>query len=124
MPLVIATLRAEPSPDLTRQVAIALTDATVGALGKERERTTVIVQYVPAAQWQRGGVPATGGFFVQARVTGVHGWAQKSRFVREVNDRLAALLRAPGYVAVSETPADDWGYAGETQAARYAEASA
>ncbi len=125
MPLLTATLRAKPSVGLTRRVAGTLADATAGILGKERERTSVVVNYVPAAQWSRGGVPVEGAFCVEARVTaGTNDGEQKSAFVRKVNDQLEALLRGPGYVIVSEIPAESWGYAGETQAARYSKAFA
>ena len=55
MPYVGATLAVTPSDELTARVIAALTDLTVEILGKERPRTTVVVQYVPAGQWARGG---------------------------------------------------------------------
>jgi phenylpyruvate tautomerase PptA (4-oxalocrotonate tautomerase family) len=56
MPFLSATLCAEPSAGLTSRVVLALTDLTVKLLGKERERTTVVVHYVPDTQWAVGGV--------------------------------------------------------------------
>ena len=70
MPYVSATLAVTPSDELTARVIAALTDLTVEILGKERARTTVVVQYVPAGQWARGGVPLTvRGYFVEVKVT-------------------------------------------------------
>ena len=61
MPFVSATLCAQPSSSLTARAVLALTDLTEKVLGKERSRTTVAVQYVPEAQWGRGGaIPASG----------------------------------------------------------------
>jgi len=65
MPFVSATLAVTPSDELTARAIAALTDLTVEILGKERARTTVVVQYVPAGQWARGGVPLpVRGYFV------------------------------------------------------------
>ena len=122
MPYVSATLAVTPSDELTARVIAALTDLTVEILGKERARTTVVVQYVPAGQWARGGVPlSVRGYFVGAKVTaGTNLRHDKARYVREVNRALQSLLgEASGYVAVEELPADSWGYAGETQELHY-----
>ena len=122
MPLVNATLAAKPDGELTARAIALLTDLTVEVLGKERERTTVVVQYVPAGQWARGGFPlAVRGYFVDVKVTaGTNLRHDKARYVREVNRALQALLgEASGYVAVEELPADSWGYAGETQELHY-----
>jgi len=122
MPFVSATLCAEPSPGLTARAVLALTDLTVKVLGKERERTTVVVQYVPEAQWALGGVLLARGFYVEVKITSCkNSRDDKARYVREVNRALQALLGgASGYVAVDEIAADSWGYAGETQEVRYA----
>ena len=122
MPFVSATLAVTPSDELTARAIAALTDLTVEILGKERARTTVLVQYVPAGQWARGGVPLrVRGYFVGVKVTaGTNLRHDKARYVREVNRALQSLLgEASGYVAVEELPADSWGYAGETQELHY-----
>jgi 4-oxalocrotonate tautomerase len=122
MPYVSATLSVTPSDDLTARTISALTDLTVEVLGKERARTTVVVQYVPRGQWARGGVPLpVRGYFVEVKVTaGTNLREHKARYVREVNRALQSLLgEASGYVAVEELPADSWGYLGETQELHY-----
>jgi 4-oxalocrotonate tautomerase len=122
MPYVSATLAVTPSDELTARAIAALTDLTVEVLGKERARTTVVVQYVPGAQWARGGfaLPVR-GYFVDVKVTaGTNLRHDKARYVREVNRALQSLLgEASGYVAVEELPADSWGHAGETQELHY-----
>ena len=91
MPFVSATLAVTPSDELTARAIAALTDLTVEILGKGA-REPRVMQYVPAGQWARGGVPLpVRGYFVEAS----------------------------GYVAVEELPADSWGYAGETQELHY-----
>jgi 4-oxalocrotonate tautomerase len=122
MPYVNATLQAPPSAELTARIIAALTDLTVDLLGKERARTTVVVQYVPGGQWARGGsaLPVR-GYFVEVKVTaGTNLRDHKARYVREVNRALQSRLgEASGYVVVEEVPADSWGYAGETQELHY-----
>jgi len=122
MPYVSATLAVTPSDELTARAIAALTDLTVEVLGKERASTTVVVQYVPAGQWARGGVPLpVRGYFVEVKVTaGTNLREHKARYVRELNRALQSLLgEASGYVAVEELPADSWGYVGETQELHY-----
>ena len=50
MPFVNLSLAAKPDDQLTARAIALLTDLTVEILGKERARTTVVVQYVPAGQ--------------------------------------------------------------------------
>jgi 4-oxalocrotonate tautomerase len=121
MPFVSAILCAQPSPSLTARAVVALTDLTEKVLGKERERVTVAVHYLPEGQWARGGVPAR-GFYVDVKITASsNSRDDKARYVREVNRALQSLLGgSSGYVVVDEIPADAWGYAGETQELRYA----
>lgn len=124
MPFVSAMLSAAPSPELTARVVTALTDLTVRVLGKERARTTVVVQYVPETRWARGGAIFAHGFYVEAKITsGTSSRQDKARYVAEVDAALQPLLGVPGYVAVVELAPDSWGHAGETQEVRYAQAA-
>jgi 4-oxalocrotonate tautomerase len=126
MPYVSATLNATPTDELTARAIATLTDLTVEILRKERARTTVVVQYVPGAQWARGGITLpVRGYFVEVKVTaGTNLRDDNARYVREVNRALQSLLgEASGYVVVEEIPADSWGHDGETQEARYVRAT-
>ena len=115
MPLVTATVRAPGSRELTDHLVAALTHWTVEALGKERNRTSVVVQYIAPGQWARGGAPA-GGFLVEARGTrGSNTPGQMAAFVREANRSLEQILKAPGYVLVTEIDPAAWGHAGATK---------
>lgn len=122
MPFVSATLCAEPSAKLTERAVGALTDLTVEVLGKDRSRTTVVVQYIAPAQWALGGALPARGFYVEVKITSsTNSRDDKARYVREVNQALQSLLHgAAGYVVVDEIAPDSWGHAGETQEDRYA----
>lgn len=126
MPLVTATLALPPTPEVTRRSVEALTALTVEALGKEFDRTTVVVHYVPPGDWARGGVACERSgvhrFVVEATITaGTNTRDEKARYVREVQSAFEAILGngAAGYVVVREIGADAWGHGGETQEARY-----
>jgi 4-oxalocrotonate tautomerase len=121
MPFVNARLCAEPSAELTARAVAVLTDLTVEVLGKERARTTVVVQYIAPAQWALGGTIPARGFYVEVKITsGTNARDDKARYVREVNRALQALLGgAAGYVVVDEIAPDSWGHSGETQEVRY-----
>lgn len=121
MPLVTATLALQPSRDVTARIVRALTELTVQVLRKEPERTTVVVRYVPAEQWVRGGVAGERRFVVEAKVTtATNSPDEKARYIREVQLSFEAILGdgTAGYVIVDEIGADSWGHGGETQAAR------
>jgi 4-oxalocrotonate tautomerase len=122
MPLVTARICAEPGRELTAEVVRALTDPTVGILGKERKRTTVVVDYTPAERWARGGILPARGFYVEVKVTQhSNSRDEKARYVHLVNQALHDLLHGTsGYVIINEIGADAWGYGGVTQEARYA----
>ncbi|HVR53404.1 MAG TPA: 4-oxalocrotonate tautomerase family protein [Pseudorhodoferax sp.] len=51
MPGIHLTVSGQPDPALTRRLADGLTQLTCEILRKERAKTRVIVQYVPADQW-------------------------------------------------------------------------
>ena len=117
MPFVNVRLAVEPSIEVTTRTIEALTDLTVRFLGKERPRTTVVVDYVPWRQWSRGG--AWGGFFVEAKITaGTNSPGEKARYVHEASCALQAITGLSGYVAIDEIDAGSWGHGGETQEAR------
>ena len=98
MPFVSAKLCAKPSPALTGRVALALTDLTVEVLGKERARTTVVVQYVPEEQWALGG--ASGYVAVDEISADSWGYAGETQEVRYAR----ATLEKESTRANPETP--------------------
>jgi len=127
VPYVNAKLCVTSSPELTARITALLTDLTVRILRKERTRTTVVVEYVPTAQWTVGGAIANRAdprrFYVEAKITaGTNSRDEKARYVHEVQRGLESSLglgQAEGYVFVQELPADSWGHDGETQEVRY-----
>ena len=114
--------------DTTRStLARALTDLTAEVLGKRPEVTAVLVHHHPPGQWFIGGVSPEAQPTAQLAIditTGTNSADEKAAFVAGAWELLGRVLGgatglAPAsYVIVREVPATDWGYAGQTQAAR------
>lgn len=115
----------EPSIEQIAQLQRRTTDLMVVILGKRREVTVVAVEAMPAGRWSAGGQTApgeVGSAQMEAFITaGTNTGEEKAAFVRAAHALLASALEraaTPIYVLVHELPATDWGYDGETQAAR------
>jgi 4-oxalocrotonate tautomerase len=94
----------------------------VRALRKDPTRTAALVEEAAAPAASVGGAPAPRLAHIEVIVTaGTNSPAEKAGFLEGAD---ALLRRALGplpeatYVVVREVPADAWGFAGRTQAAR------
>lgn len=127
MPYLNLRLAAQPSDALAKAAAQALNAATAGILGKRPEVTSVLVEFVPGAQWFVAGEAAEAGgfatFHLDIKITaGTNTKDEKAAYVREVFRAMETLLgnvHPASYVVLHELPADAWGYGGETQEYRY-----
>lgn len=132
MPYVNLKLSTLPSAEMTKQLAVGLTDLTAQLLKKKRELTSVAIESVPASLWTIGGIPvAEKGlptFFLEVKVTeGTNTKDEKAAYVegvfRAVSSALGAIDPA-SYVVIQEVRADAWGYGGATQENRYIKSKA
>ena len=114
-------------------LARALTELTADALGKRPEVTAVLLHHHRPGQWFIGGVAAEAQPTAQLGIditTGTNSADEKAAFVagawQLLNRALGGTtgLAPASYVIVREVPATDWGYAGQTQAARRLRAAA
>lgn len=128
MPFLDIRLAVPCLPEKVAQIASRMTDLVVDILGKRRELTVAVVQCVAPGHWMAGGASlndaGNGGFFLEVNVTeGTNTPVQKAAFVAAAYAAAEAVLGsldAASYVIVREIPAQDWGYQGQTQAARAA----
>lgn len=127
MPFVRISLAASnPSPAQVAALQRRATALMADVLGKRADLTVVAVEHQPAAHWSVGGSAPTGEgrplACLDALITaGTNGAAQKTAFIQAAQAMLAEVLgplASPVYVALRELPAGDWGYDGQTQAAR------
>lgn len=124
------TLQLKIAPPVPAAVHAALaqelTTLTAELLDKRPEVTAVLLEELPAARWYIGAqaVPRATAWLEISITAGTNTPAQKAAFIEAA---YAALQRRLGmgqplaeasYVIVRELPATDWGYGGQTQAAR------
>lgn len=120
-------LRIHPAPDAEQAAALArgVTDVMAHVAGKRREVTAVRVGADDTALWTIGGAPCRSTTaYVDVKITaGTNNREEKAELVRQLHKLLTEIfgeLAEASYVVVHELPADNWGYAGRTQAARAA----
>jgi 4-oxalocrotonate tautomerase len=127
MPYLNVKLCTRESPDTTRQVATLLTGLTAELLRKNRELTSVAIEYVSAEQWFIAGkaLAAHGlaTFCLDVKVTeGTNTKDEKAAYVGQVFAAVESLLgrlHPASYIVIHDVRADSWGYGGATQESRY-----
>lgn len=128
MPFLRITL-GHPVPNSARQqLGRRATDLIVDLLGKRREVTAVLVECAGDAAWLIGGeiltADATGATPAHCEIAitaGTNTPAEKARMIAAMHALFAETLGGvpeASYVVIRELPAENWGYAGRTQAAR------
>ena len=126
MPTLQLKISPLQNPSRYRALAEALTRITHEQLGKREEVTAVVIDDVPAARWHVGGsdVQRPTALLEISITQGTNTAEQKAAFIAtafaELEDQLGGAegLEPASYVIVREVLASDWGYGGQTQAAR------
>lgn len=126
MPTLQLQVSPLQNPSRYRALASALTRITADTLGKRPEVTAVVIDDIPAARWHVGGTDVQGPTaLLEISITqGTNTAQEKAAFIAaafaELQDQLGAgqPLEPASYVIVREVPGTDWGYGGQTQAAR------
>lgn len=126
MPTLQLQVSPLQNPSRYRALASALTRITADTLGKRPEVTAVVIDDIPAARWHIGGTDVQGPTaLLEISITqGTNTAQEKAAFIAaafaELQDQLGAgqPLEPASYVIVREVPGTDWGYGGQTQAAR------
>ncbi|MGE5491461.1 MAG: tautomerase family protein [Actinomycetota bacterium] len=126
MPFIRISLAGHcPTADRIAHLQRGTTDLMAGILGKRREVVVVAVETSPVPNWSVNGKSLASSATLaqmEAFITaGTNTGEEKAAFIRAAHALLASVLGAeatPIYVQVQEIPAGDWGYDGETQAAR------
>ncbi|MDP3652238.1 MAG: tautomerase family protein [Rhodoferax sp.] len=126
MPTLQLQVSPLQNPSRYRSLARALTDLTALHLGKRPEVTAVVINDVPAARWYVGSseVQSPTACLEISITQGTNTAQEKAAFIAAAFEALQHQLGAgrplaeASYVIVREVPATDWGYGGQTQAAR------
>ncbi|GAB6042998.1 tautomerase family protein [Endothiovibrio diazotrophicus] len=125
MPYADLLVHPTVTPVQAEVLTVGITDALVECVGKRREVTAVRIAPAAAVRWTIGGEPpAEPTAFLEVKITAGSNDAQEKA---ALIDRLDGLLREvlgglaeASYIVVHELPAESWGYAGVTRAARRA----
>jgi len=124
MPTLQLKISPSQSPDLYPLLADELTAITAQHLGKRPEVTAVMFEELPPMRWYVGAaaVQRATAWLEISITAGTNSPAQKAAFIEAafavLQGRLGGALEPASYVIVRELPASDWGYGGQTQAAR------
>lgn len=126
MPTLLLKVAPLQNPSNYQALADALTQLSTLHLEKRAEVTAVIIDDLPVARWYIGGqAPSGPTALLEISVTeGTNTTSQKASFIRAAYEALQTLvgrgqaLAPASYVIVRELPATNWGYGGQTQAAR------
>jgi 4-oxalocrotonate tautomerase len=106
-----------------RQLQQRTTDLLNGALGKNADLASVVVEQVAVPGWAVGRTPARVAAHLEAKVTaGTNTSEEKARFIAEADSLLRRVLgpelSVATYIVVAEVASDAWGYGGLTQEQR------
>lgn len=124
MPFIRITLGCPAANDLKQRIGNGATDLIVSLLGKRREVTAVLVECAGDCVWQIAGEAVAGATPTHCEIAitaGTNNTEEKARMIAAMHALLAETLGGvpeASYVAIRELPAENWGYAGVTQAAR------
>lgn len=122
-----ADLRFQPvaSARQAAQITSAVTDALEVVTGKRREVTAVRIDAGEAARWTIAGEESgrTTAYVDVKIIQNTNSRKEKAALIarlhRILGDTLGELAEA-SYIVIHELPAESWGYAGLSQAARAA----
>jgi 4-oxalocrotonate tautomerase len=123
MPYIDLKIDPIPSPQQTQVLTQGVTDAMAEVAGKRGEVTAVRVTGSAAAAWTIGGtvsdIPTA---YLDVKITqGTNSQREKAALIERLHrlllETLGELAEA-SYIVIHELPAENWGYAGVTQAAR------
>jgi 4-oxalocrotonate tautomerase len=126
MPTLQLKVSPAQNPSRYRSLAQALTGLTALHLRKRAQVTAVMIDDIPITRWYVGGDAVQGPTaFLEISITaGTNTEQEKAAFIAAAFEELQSQLSAgqplepASYVIVRELPATDWGYGGQTQAAR------
>lgn len=125
MPFIRITLGKTVALTQQQRLARRATDLIAAILHKRAEVTAVQVATVGADAWRIAGEPVAPGLTpAQAELfitEGTNTQAEKAEMIVALHrllEELCGPLPEASYIVIHELPAANWGYGGQTQAAR------
>lgn len=123
MPYAELKINPMPTPEQAASLARGITDALVEEVGKRRAVTAVHITGSEAQLWTIGSVvSAKATAYLDIKITqGSNNQDQKASLIARLHRLLVETvgeLEEASYIVIDELPAQNWGYAGLTQATR------
>jgi 4-oxalocrotonate tautomerase len=127
MPILHVRIAAQESKDLTKAVAVGLSELTARILKKKPEVTAISIDYIDPARWIVGGVSLAeqgkSSFYFDIKITDETNTKQeKEQYIKEAFELFSKLLggvHEESYIYVQDVRAAAYGYGGRTQEHRY-----
>lgn len=129
MPILNVKVSRPASSQLVRDISETLLELTSRILRKQRDVTSIAIDFVPPEHWVVAGRTLAehgkASFYFDVKVTdGTNTKDEKAQYVHEAFDAFARLLgplHPESYAYVQEVKGDAYGYGGRTQEFRYIE---
>ncbi|MEJ2465111.1 MAG: tautomerase family protein [Candidatus Thiodiazotropha sp.] len=123
MPYAELKITPMPTPEQAASLARGITDALVEEVGKRRAVTAVHITSGEARLWTIGSaVSVKATAYLDIKITqGSNSQHQKASLIARLHRLLVDTvgeLEEASYIVIDELPAQNWGYAGLTQATR------
>jgi 4-oxalocrotonate tautomerase len=130
MPILNVKVSRPASAQAVRDISETLLELTSRILRKQRDVTSIAIDFVPPEHWVVAGRTLAehgqASFYFDVKVTdGTNTKDEKAEYVRAAFDAFARLLgplHPESYVYVQEVKGDAYGYGGRTQEFRYIDA--
>ncbi|MBU7574983.1 MAG: 4-oxalocrotonate tautomerase family protein [Hydrogenophaga sp.] len=127
MPILNVQVSAPRTPELSERITEALLELTSRVLGKRRDLTAVVIDYVDPRDWFIAGqslaaLKKTSFYFDVKVVDETNTKAEKARYVAEafeLFERLLGDVHTESYVYVQDVRASAYGFGGRTQEYRH-----
>ena len=127
MPILNVKVSANRTPELSAAINESLLELTSRVLGKRRDLTAVVIDYVDPLNWFIAGKSLAelkkASFYFDVKVVDeTNTKAEKARYVAEAFEafeRLLGELHPESYVYVQDVRASAYGFGGRTQEYRH-----
>lgn len=125
MPYIDLYLQPAPTPAQAAILASGITDAMQTIMGKRREVTAVRIVHSESVLWTINALPPEQTTaYLEVKITaGTNSGDQKAALIAHLEQLLRTTLgkmAEASYIVIHELTAENWGYAGLTQAQRHA----
>jgi 4-oxalocrotonate tautomerase len=127
MPIINVKVSGKKSAETTIKINKLLLDLTHKILGKKKEVTAIVIDYVDHDSWFVGGhllsEQSKNSFYFDIKITDeTNTKDEKAQYIKEAFEgfeRILGNLHEESYIYVQDVMAASYGYGGKTQEYRY-----